>query len=104
MIIYTSGTTGKPKGAVHVHGGFPLKSAVDLAHCFDLQRGDVLFWFTDMGWMMGPWAVAGALLLGATLVIYEGTPDFPGRIGCGTSPSATGSPTWGSAPPRSARS
>jgi acetyl-CoA synthetase len=78
MIIYTSGTTGKPKGAVHVHGGFPLKSAVDLAHCFDLQRGDALFWFTDMGWMMGPWAVAGALLLGATLVIYEGTPDHPG--------------------------
>jgi acetyl-CoA synthetase len=78
MLIYTSGTTGKPKGAVHVHGGFPLKSAVDLAHCFDLQGGDVLFWFTDMGWMMGPWAVAGSLLLGATLVIYEGTPDHPG--------------------------
>ena len=78
MLIYTSGTTGRPKGAVHVHGGFPLKSAVDLAHCFDLQHGDVLFWFTDMGWMMGPWAVSGALLLGATLVIYEGTPDFPG--------------------------
>jgi len=78
LLIYTSGTTGKPKGAVHVHGGFPLKSAVDLAHCFDLQSGDVLFWFTDMGWMMGPWAVSGALLLGATLVIYEGTPDHPG--------------------------
>jgi acetyl-CoA synthetase len=78
MLIYTSGTTGRPKGAVHVHGGFPLKSAIDLAHCFDLQRGDALFWFTDMGWMMGPWAVAGALLLGATLVIYEGTPDHPG--------------------------
>jgi len=78
LVIYTSGTTGQPKGAVHVHGGFPLKSAVDLAHCFDLQAGDVLFWFTDMGWMMGPWAVCGALLLGATLVIYEGTPDFPG--------------------------
>jgi len=78
LVIYTSGTTGRPKGAVHVHGGFPLKSAVDLAHCFDLQAGDALFWFTDMGWMMGPWAVCGALLLGATLVIYEGTPDYPG--------------------------
>ncbi len=78
LVIYTSGTTGRPKGAIHVHGGFPLKSAVDLAHCFDLQAGDVLFWFTDMGWMMGPWAVCGALLLGATLVIYEGTPDYPG--------------------------
>ncbi len=77
MIIYTSGTTGRPKGAVHVHAGFPLKAAVDLAHCFDLQQGDTLFWFTDMGWMMGPWAVAGAPMLGATLFIYEGTPDHP---------------------------
>ncbi len=78
MIIYTSGTTGRPKGAVHVHGGFPIKGAQDLAHCFDLGRGDTLFWFTDLGWMMGPWAISGALLLGASLVIYEGTPDFPG--------------------------
>ncbi len=78
MIIYTSGTTGRPKGAIHVHAGFPLKAAVDLAHGFDLQRGDSLFWFTDMGWMMGPWAVAGAPMLGATLFIFEGTPDYPG--------------------------
>ncbi len=78
MIIYTSGTTGRPKGALHVHGGFPIKAAVDLAHAFDLQAGDTLFWFTDMGWMMGPWAVAGAPMLGATLFIYEGTPDYPG--------------------------
>lgn len=78
MIIYTSGTTGRPKGAVHVHAGFPLKAAVDLAHGFDLQAGDTLFWFTDLGWMMGPWAVAGAPMLGATLFIYEGMPDHPG--------------------------
>jgi acetyl-CoA synthetase len=78
MVIYTSGTTGRPKGAVHVHGGFPVKAAQDLAHTFDLEAGDSLFWFTDLGWMMGPWAIAGALLLGARLVIYEGAPDFPG--------------------------
>ena len=78
MVIYTSGTTGKPKGAVHVHGGFPIKGAQDLAHSFDLGAGDTLFWFTDLGWMMGPWAISGSLLLGARLVIYEGTPDFPG--------------------------
>ena len=78
MIIYTSGTTGPPKGAVHVHGGFPIKGAQDLAHCFDLGPDDTLFWFTDLGWMMGPWAISGALLLGARLVIYEGTPDHPG--------------------------
>ena len=78
MVIYTSGTTGRPKGAVHVHGGFPIKGAQDLAHSFDLGPGDALFWFTDLGWMMGPWAISGALLLGAHLVLYEGAPDFPG--------------------------
>jgi acetyl-CoA synthetase len=78
MLIYTSGTTGRPKAAVHVHGGFPIKAAQDLAHTFDLRGGDALFWFTDLGWMMGPWAIAGALLLGARLVMYEGAPDFPG--------------------------
>ncbi|HSO28582.1 MAG TPA: AMP-binding protein, partial [Candidatus Sulfomarinibacteraceae bacterium] len=78
MVIYTSGTTGRPKGAVHVHGGFPIKAAQDLAHSFDLRAGDALFWFTDLGWMMGPWAISGSLILGARLVIYEGTPDHPG--------------------------
>ncbi len=78
LLIYTSGTTGRPKGAVHVHGGFPIKGAQDLAHQFDLGPGDTLFWFTDLGWMMGPWAISGALLLGAHLVLYEGAPDYPG--------------------------
>jgi len=78
MVIYTSGTTGRPKGAVHVHGGFPIKAAQDLAHSFDLRAGDTLFWFTDLGWMMGPWSISGSLLLGARLVLFEGTPDFPG--------------------------
>jgi acetyl-CoA synthetase len=78
MVIYTSGTTGRPKGAIHVHGGFPIKATQDLAHCFDLRPGETLFWFTDLGWMMGPWAISGSLLNGARLVLYEGTPDFPG--------------------------
>lgn len=77
MIIYTSGTTGRPKGAVHVHAGFPVKAAHDLAFCFDLRLGDRLLWLSDLGWMMGPWLIAGGLLLGATIVLYEGTPDFP---------------------------
>ncbi|MBA2520183.1 MAG: AMP-binding protein [Chloroflexia bacterium] len=77
MIIYTSGTTGRPKGALHVHAGFPIKAAHDLAYCFDLQADDTLFWLTDLGWMMGPWAIAGGLLLGATLLVFEGTPDYP---------------------------
>ena len=77
MIIYTSGTTGKPKGTLHVHGGFPIKAAQDMAHGFDIGSDDVVFWFTDLGWMMGPWLIFGTLVLGATMVLYEGTPDFP---------------------------
>ncbi len=77
MIIYTSGTTGRPKGAVHPHGGFAVKAAQDLAHCFDLHERDVILWSTDIGWMMGPWLIAGGLMLGATIVLYDGTPDFP---------------------------
>ncbi len=77
MIIYTSGTTGRPKGAVHVHAGFPVKAAHDLAACFDLQPDDTLFWLTDLGWMMGPWLICGGLIIGATLLLFEGTPDYP---------------------------
>jgi acetyl-CoA synthetase len=78
MLIYTSGTTGKPKGTVHYHAGFPLKAAQDLAQCFDLRVSDRLFWFSDLGWMMGPWAILGGLTLGAAVVLYEGAPDYPG--------------------------
>jgi acetyl-CoA synthetase len=77
MIIYTSGTTGKPKGTLHVHGGFPVKAAQDMAHCFDIGPQDTVFWYTDLGWMMGPWLIFGTLVLGATMVLYEGTPDYP---------------------------
>ena len=78
MIIYTSGTTGKPKGAVHTHCGFPIKSAQDMWQGLDLHEDETLFWMTDMGWMMGPWEVFGTLLLGATMMLYDGAPDFPG--------------------------
>ncbi len=78
MIIYTSGTTGKPKGAVHTHCGFPIKAAQDMWQGLDLHPDETLFWMTDMGWMMGPWEVFGVLLLGATMMLYDGAPDFPG--------------------------
>lgn len=77
MLIYTSGTTGKPKGAVHTHCGFPVKAAQDMAFGMDTHAGDVFYWMTDMGWMMGPWLVFGALLLGGTVFLYDGAPDFP---------------------------
>lgn len=77
MIIYTSGTTGRPKGAVHTHCGFPIKAAQDMAFGTDLHPGELIYWLTDMGWMMGPWLVFGALLLGGKLLLYDGAPDYP---------------------------
>ncbi|MGI8607640.1 MAG: AMP-binding protein [Candidatus Dormibacteria bacterium] len=78
MLIYTSGTTGKPKGCVHVHCGFPVKGAQDMAHCMDFGSSDRMFWVTDIGWMMGPWEIMSCLALGGSLVTYEGSPDHPG--------------------------
>ncbi|PLS14669.1 AMP-dependent synthetase [Bacillus sp. M6-12] len=82
MLIYTSGTTGKPKGAVHTHAGFPIKAAFDAGICMDVKQGDTLFWYTDMGWMMGPFLIFGGLVNGASVLMFEGTPDFPdpGRL------------------------
>jgi acetyl-CoA synthetase len=77
MLIYTSGTTGRPKGTVHVHGGFPIKATQDMVHCFDVAATDRFLWYTDIGWMMGPWVICGTLTVGATLVLFDGIPDFP---------------------------
>jgi acetyl-CoA synthetase len=78
FIGYTSGTTGRPKGAVPVHGGFLVKIAEEVAYQADLHRGERLHWSTDLGWIMGPWEVVGALALGATVVLAEGSPLHPG--------------------------
>ena len=82
MLGYTSGTTGRPKGAVHVHGGFLVKIASEGAYQTDISRGEVPFWVTDMGWIMGPWLMVSAHAAGAAMVLYEGAPDYPdpGRI------------------------
>jgi acetyl-CoA synthetase len=82
FVAYTSGTTGKPKGAVHVHGGFLVKIAQEVAFQTDLRAGERLFWLTDIGWIMGPWEIVGTLAGGGTLVLYDGAPDYPdaGRL------------------------
>ncbi len=77
MIIYTSGTTGLPKGTVHTHGGCLAQMTKEVGYYFDTKPGDVFFWVTDIGWMMGPWEMIGTLSLGSTFVIFEGAPDYP---------------------------
>jgi acetyl-CoA synthetase len=77
LLAYTSGTTGRPKGAVHVQGGFLLSIAREVAYQTDVKPGDRVHFATDMGWIMGPWTVVGAGACGATVVYAEGAPDFP---------------------------
>jgi acetyl-CoA synthetase len=77
LLAYTSGTTGRPKGAVHVQGGFFVSIAREAAYQTDVRVGDRVFFSTDMGWIMGPWTVVGAGAAGATVVYMEGAPDWP---------------------------
>jgi acetyl-CoA synthetase len=82
FVCYTSGTTGKPKGAVHTHAGLLVKLALEARLVADLRPDDRAMWFTDMGWIMGPWITIGAHASGVTMVCLDGAPDFPdpGRL------------------------
>ena len=75
-VVYSSGTTGAPKAIVHGHGGALLEHLKLLAFHLDIKEGDRFFWFSTTGWIMWNIVVSG-LLLGATIVLYDGSPAHP---------------------------
>jgi acetyl-CoA synthetase len=80
FLLYTSGTTGKPKGIMHTSGGYLTQAAYTHKYVFDLHDDDVYWCTADVGWITGhTYIVYGPLANGATQVMYEGVPNFPGN-------------------------
>jgi acetyl-CoA synthetase len=77
-MLYTSGTTGKPKGIVHVHGGYAVGTYSTLKFVFDIKPNDIYWCAADVGWVTGHSYITYAPLMNAaTQVLYEGAPDYP---------------------------
>ncbi|MEY3601387.1 MAG: hypothetical protein RL169_631 [Armatimonadota bacterium] len=80
FILYTSGSTGKPKGILHTSGGYLTQATATMKWTFDVREGDVYWCTADVGWVTGhSYVVYGPLSCGATVLMYEGAPDFPSR-------------------------
>jgi len=93
-ILYSSGTTGLPKPIVQGHGGIVLEHLKSLALHLDLTPADRFFWFTTTGWMMWNFLVGG-LLLGATVLLWDGSPGHPDMLALWRFAAATGMTYFG---------
>lgn len=80
FVLYTSGSTGKPKGIVHTTGGYLTGVSTTLEYVFNMKHDDVYWCTADVGWITGhSYLVYGPLVNGATVVMYEGAPDYPSK-------------------------
>lgn len=83
FLLYTSGSTGKPKGVLHTTGGYMVYSATTFKYAFDYKPSDIYWCTADCGWITGhSYVTYGPLLNGATVIIYEGAPNYPNPGRC----------------------